>query len=169
MRWTRVPGQHRRSRTMAGNRVTGHSAHAQKARATRPGISKFGARSAASRPKQGYLAQALTSSHTTVSMPARVLLLSLLSAALFAAAAPSGVEARDVRELLTPHGWEEARSAARPKDMALDDDELLVPSNWRVGQSCAPDLRVGSELCSELLVPADWSALLREHAARPHA
>ena len=148
--------------------MAGHSAHAQKARATRPGISKFGARSAASRPKQGYLAQALTSSHTTVSMPARVLLLSLLSAALFAAAAPSGVEARDVRELLTPRGWEDARSA-QPKDMALDDDELLVPSKWRAGQSCAPDLRVGSELCSELLVPADWSALLREHAARPHA
>ena len=117
----------------------------------------------------------MTSSHTTVSMRARVPLLSLLSAALLAAAAPSGARARDVRELLTPSGWEEARSASsatpnvRLEDLALDDDELLVPSNWRTGQSCAPDLRSGSELCSELLVPADWSALLREHGARPHA
>lgn len=99
----------------------------------------------------------------------RLWLSSLLSAALWTAAAPSGAHARDVRELITPHGWEDGRGLAAPHDMALDDDELITPSGWRSALSCTPDLGGGSELCSELLVPADWSAGLRERAARPHA
>jgi hypothetical protein len=99
----------------------------------------------------------------------RLWLLSLLTAALVAAAAPSGTQARDVRELLTPHDWQDSRATMRPQEMALDDDELIVPSGWRSGFGCTTDLGGGGELCSELLVPADWSALLREQSARPHA
>ena len=93
----------------------------------------------------------------------------LLSASSIAA--PSGAAARDPRELLTPRGWEEAAVRSRPQpreDMALPDDELIEPSGWRTSSPCGANLGFSGDVCSELLVPADWSALLRSRVAVPH-
>ena len=86
-------------------------------------------------------------------------------------AAPSGVTARDARELITPRGWEIDPPAVADvrEDQALPDDELLVPLGWRGSAPCGPQLRVGGDVCSELLVPVDWSALLRERTALPRS
>ena len=86
-------------------------------------------------------------------------------------AAPSGALARAGRapELLTPQGWEDAASAPLDMSLALPDDELVVPAGWSSAPQCASDRGDGGDGCSELLVPADWSAQLREHAAGPHA
>jgi hypothetical protein len=95
-------------------------------------------------------------------------LCSLLLGVVCGAAAPSGVHARDARtrELLTPSGWDDASPTL---ELSLPDDELVVPAGWSSVQPCAADLGRGGDVCSELLVPTDWSAQLRERGAAPHA
>jgi hypothetical protein len=67
-------------------------------------------------------------------------------------AAVGGVAARDARasELLTPVGWGSTMTSA-----AISGDELLTPSGWGTPSEIAWERSV----CSELLIPADWSGL----------
>lgn len=70
---------------------------------------------------------------------------------------PAPAEARDDQsrrsELLVPQGWE---ASARDHERAVDD-ELLTPDGWNTRSGA----RWSDPVCSEVIVPAAWSAHTR--------
>jgi hypothetical protein len=82
--------------------------------------------------------------------------------ALSLGSTPGAAHARDyMSEIITPAGWEPRPvQCAAPKGSSRV--ELMTPVGW--GDAASSDVSWDAPMCSELVVPADWTYAQRSGA-----